>query len=210
MFKMTLKAEDYNEILRLGKIVKPDRKNTHEELDNIAIYIDDPLVEGEALFCDNYIYGKFVFQIQEIIDTTGHAKPCVFMLPRQTSEAAKPGTFVSVTWYDADETERHFTTEPVYVKIEGTSKFGNRIAPEFGVPVGYWPVRRLEKDFEKSPAEDDLSYNVERLQHLASFFPKNRYCRLQFRYQGIFGKVSILNNEWYCYTLGARLSKRRA
>ena len=63
MFKMTLKAEDYNEILRLGKIVKPDRKNTHEELDNIAIYIDDPLVEGEALFCDNYLYGKFVFQI---------------------------------------------------------------------------------------------------------------------------------------------------
>ena len=85
MFKLTLKAEDYNEILRLGKLVKPDRKNTHEELDNIAIYIDDPLVEGEALFCDNYLYGKFVFQIQEIIDTTGHAKPCVFMLPRQRS-----------------------------------------------------------------------------------------------------------------------------
>lgn len=210
MFKMTIKAEDYNEILRLGKVVKPDRKNTHEELDNIAIYIDDPLIEGEALFCDNYIYGKFVFQIQEIIDTTGHAKPCVFMLPRQTSEAAKPGTYVSITWYDAGETERRFTTEPVYVKIEATSKFGIQIAPEIGVPVGYWPARLMEEDFEKPPAEDDLSYSVERLQHFAAFFPKNQHVRLQFRHWGIFGKVSILNNEWYCYTLGARLSKRRA
>ena len=182
MFKLTLKAEDYNEILRLGKLVKPDRKNTHEELDNIAIYIDDPLVEGEALFCDNYLYGKF----------------------------AKPGTYVSITWYDAGETERQFTTEPVYAKIEGNSKFGNRIAPEFGVPVGYWPVRRLEKDFEKEPVEEDLSYNVERMKRFASFFPKGQFCRLRFRYQGIFGKVSILNNEWYCYTLGARISKRRA
>jgi hypothetical protein len=210
MFKMTIKAEDYNEILRLGKIVKPDRKNTHEELDNIAIYIKDSLIEGEAHFCDNYIYGKFVFQVQEIVDLTKFPKNRMFMLPRQTSEAAKPGTFVSLTWYEADETERHFTTEPVYVKIEATSKFGIQIAPEIGVPVGYWPAQRLEEDFEKPPAEDDLSYNVERLQRFASFFPKNQFCRLQFRHWGIFGKVSILNNEWYCYTLGARLSKRRA
>lgn len=210
MVKLTIKAEDYNEILRLGKIIKPDRKNTHEELDNIAIYIDDSLIEGEAHFCDNYIYGKFVFQIQEILDTQPHPKQHVFMLPRQTSEAAKPGTFVSLTWYEAAETERHFTTQPVYVKIEGTSKFGNRIAPEIGVPVGYWPARRLEEDFEKPPAEADLSYSVERLQHFAAFFPKNQFCRLQFRHYGIFGKVSILNNEWYCYTLGARLSNRRA
>ena len=68
----------------------------------------------------------------------------------------------------------------------------------------------IKEDFEKEPVEEDLSYNVERMQHFAAFFPKNQYCRLQFRYQGIFGKVSILNNEWYCYTLGARLSKRRA
>ena len=205
MFTITIKAEDYNEILRLGKIIDP-RKDAynHREMEFIAIYIDDPLLEAEALYCDNFLYGKFVFQVHAVTDTYSEAKPCVFMLPRQASEAAKPGTYVEITWSGAEEIPRELTNNPGYCTIKGTSKFGSRICPEFGVPVGYWPHRRFESWFEEEPEKADIVFSGEKLLKFTQFFPKKSTVKPAFRYLGLYGKVSQINNEWYCFVMGKK------